>query len=76
MSNLLTHMSIDEQIGQLLMVGFSGKEPTPQILDLIRSDHVGSIILFSRNLRSPHQILELTSHCRKRREKRDIHIRS
>ncbi|HEX5547165.1 MAG TPA: glycoside hydrolase family 3 protein, partial [Ktedonobacterales bacterium] len=51
----------DEQIGQLLMVGFPGKEPTPEVLDLIRSGHVGGIILFSRNLGIPRQILELTS---------------
>ncbi len=61
MSNLLSQMSIDEQIGQLFMVGFSGKEATPQVLELIRSEHVGGIILFSRNLGSPQQILQLTS---------------
>ncbi len=61
MSKKLTQMSIEEQIGQLLMVGFSGKEPTPQILDLIRSGHVGGVILFTRNLGSPRQIFQLTS---------------
>jgi beta-N-acetylhexosaminidase len=53
-------MSIDEQIGQLFMVGFHGVEPTPDVLDLIRLGHVGGIILFSRNLGSPGQILHLT----------------
>lgn len=61
MSNVLSQMSVDEQIGQLLMVGFSGKEPTPEILDLIQSGYVGGIILFTRNLDSPRQILQLTS---------------
>lgn len=61
MSTVLSQMSIDEQIGQLLMVGFPGKEPTPQVLEMIRSGHVGGIILFTRNLESPRQILELTS---------------
>jgi beta-N-acetylhexosaminidase len=60
-STVLSQMSIDEQIGQLLMVGFPGKEPTPQVFELIRSGHVGGIILFTRNLESPRQILELTS---------------
>ncbi|HEX5439645.1 MAG TPA: glycoside hydrolase family 3 protein, partial [Ktedonobacterales bacterium] len=57
---MLSQMSIDEQIGQLLMVGFPGKEPTPEVLDLIRVGHVGGIILFSRNLGSAGQILQLT----------------
>jgi beta-N-acetylhexosaminidase len=60
-SEMLRQMSIDEQIGQLLMVGFPGKEPTPEVLDLIQAGHVGGIILFSRNLESPRQILHLTS---------------
>ncbi len=61
MSDMLSRMGIDEQIGQLLMVGFPGKEPTPEVLDLIRAGHVGGIILFSRNLGSRRQILQLTS---------------
>jgi beta-N-acetylhexosaminidase len=54
-------MSTDEQIGQLLMAGFHGKKATPHILDLIRSGHVGGVILFTRNLGSARQILQLTS---------------
>lgn len=61
MSNSMSQMSIDEQIGQLLMVGFPGTEPTPQVLELIRLGHVGGIILFSRNLGNTRQILQLTS---------------
>ncbi|HKW22954.1 MAG TPA: glycoside hydrolase family 3 protein [Ktedonobacterales bacterium] len=61
MSDAPNQMSMDEQIGQLLMVGFPGNEPTPEVLDLIRAGHVGGIILFSRNLGSPRQILLLTS---------------
>lgn len=61
MSDVLSQMSIGEQIGQLLMVGFPGKEPTPEVLELIQAGHVGGIILFSRNLGSPRQILQLTS---------------
>lgn len=61
MTDVSHHMSIDEQIGQLLMVGFSGKTATPHLLELIRSGHVGGIILFSRNLGTPRQIRRLTS---------------
>lgn len=61
MSDFPGHMSIGQQIGQLLMVGFSGTSPTPEVLDLIQSGHVGGVILFSRNLRTPRQTLRLTT---------------
>ncbi|KAG1451166.1 hypothetical protein G6F56_008156 [Rhizopus delemar] len=47
-------------VGQLLMCGFDGLEPTQGILDLIRHHHLGSIILFSRNIQSPEQVQRLT----------------
>src|SRR5438876_8759991 len=53
-------MTLEEQIGQLLMVGFWGTTPSLEIIDLIQRYHVGNIILFSRNIRDARQVLELT----------------
>ena len=53
-------MSLEEQIGQVLMVGFWGNTPSQEIIDLIQHYHAGSIILFSRNVRAAQQVLELT----------------
>src|SRR6266571_73998 len=53
-------MTLEEQIGQLLMVGFWGETPSPEIIDLIQRHHVGNILLFSRNVRDTRQVLELT----------------
>lgn len=53
-------MTLEEQIGQLLVVGFWGTSATPEIVDLIQNYHVGSIILFSRNVQDAQQVLELT----------------
>jgi beta-N-acetylhexosaminidase len=53
-------MSLEEQIGQVLMVGFWGNTPSQEIIDLIQHYHVGNIILFSRNVRAAQQVLELT----------------
>jgi beta-N-acetylhexosaminidase len=56
-----THgMTLEELIGQMLMVGFWGTTPSPEIIDLIQHFHVGNIILFSRNIHDSLQILELT----------------
>ncbi|MDQ6660883.1 MAG: beta-N-acetylhexosaminidase [Chloroflexota bacterium] len=55
-------MTLEEQIGQLLVVGFWGTTPTPEILDLIQNHHIGGIIFFSRNVQDAQQVLELTSY--------------
>jgi beta-N-acetylhexosaminidase len=58
-------MTLEEQIGQLLMVGFWGPTPSSEIIDLIQRHHVGNIILFSRNIRNAQQVLELTQNLQK-----------
>ena len=53
-------MTLEEQIGQLLMIGFWGTTPSPEIIDMIQRYHVGNIILFSRNIHDTLQVFELT----------------
>src|SRR6266851_3495384 len=53
-------MSIEEQIGQIMVAGFPGLTVTPEIVDLIQNHHVGNIILFSRNVADPQQLRDLT----------------
>lgn len=53
-------LSLEEQIGQLLMVGFPGTTPTPELIKLLQQYHVGNIIFFSRNAQEARQIYELT----------------
>jgi beta-N-acetylhexosaminidase len=52
--------TLEEQIGQLLVVGFSGTTVPQTLRDLIERYHIGGIILFSRNIRNSQQTLELT----------------
>lgn len=61
MTDVLRHMSIERQIGQLLMIGFPGKKATANVLELIQSGYVGGVILFTRNLGAPQQIIRLTT---------------
>src|SRR5215471_6575832 len=58
-------MTLEEQIGQLLMVGFWGTTPSNEIIDLIQRYQVGNIILFSRNIHDLLQVLELTQQLQK-----------
>jgi beta-N-acetylhexosaminidase len=60
LDNYAHDLTLEEQIGQLLMVGFWGTTPSPEIIDLIQRYHVGNVILFSRNIHDTLQVLELT----------------
>ena len=60
MSNHTDGMSLEEQIGQALMVGFPGTAPSREVLELIQRYHVGNILLFSRNVHDAEQVRALT----------------
>jgi beta-N-acetylhexosaminidase len=57
---ITNNMTLEEQIGQLLVVGFHGTRVPQTLRDLIEHHHVGNIILFSRNIQNTQQLLELT----------------
>ena len=50
-----------EKIGQLFMVGFLGTSVTPDLASFIKEYKPGSVILFSRNLESVEQMVDLTN---------------
>lgn len=50
-----------EKIGQLFMVGFTGTSVTPDLASFIKEYKPGGLILFSRNLESVDQIVQLTN---------------
>ncbi|HXV69644.1 MAG TPA: glycoside hydrolase family 3 N-terminal domain-containing protein, partial [Nitrospira sp.] len=50
-----------DKIGQLFMVGFDGTGVSPDLAAFIREYKPGGVILFSRNLESTEQIVELTN---------------
>lgn len=59
-SSYTGEVTLDERVGQVMVVGFRGTSVSPDIVDLIQNDKVGGVILFSRNVRDAHQLLELT----------------
>jgi len=52
-------MSIDEKIGQLVMVGLDGYEIDEAALDMIHKYKVGGFVLFKRNVQSAQQVIAL-----------------
>lgn len=55
----IEQMSIDEKIGQLVIVGLDGYEMDDNTHDMINKYKVGGFILFKRNIQSAEQTLSL-----------------
>ena len=53
-------MTLEQKIGQLLMVGWQSTQ-TKDIIELIKKYHYGNIILFSRNIKSAEHLKKLTA---------------
>lgn len=56
---------IEKAIGELFVIGFDGKVIPESIKRLIHNYHIGGIILFTRNLGSPEEVLALTASLQK-----------
>jgi beta-N-acetylhexosaminidase len=54
-------MTPREKIGQLFMVGFLGTSVSPDVASFIKEYKPGGVILFSQNLESVEQIVDLTN---------------
>jgi beta-N-acetylhexosaminidase len=54
-------LSLERRIGQLFMVGFPEATPSREIIHLIQRQHIGGVILFSRNIRDAQQVTHLTT---------------
>ena len=59
----LKRMTLEEKVGQMMMVGFYGSDPTSDIRRLIEESHAGSVILFaySDNIQTPDQTARLNN---------------
>ncbi len=47
---ILASMTLEEKVGQLMMIGFGGTRVTPKVRYWLRQRHVGGVALFSRNI--------------------------
>ncbi len=58
---LLNRMSLEEKVGQMLIVGIKEASPTSKTQSLIQEGKVGGIILFQRNYRHFDSAVQLTN---------------
>ena len=56
---------LKSKIGKLLMVGFSGLQPSDHLKRMMREYRVGGVILFRRNVAGAEQVKELTDAIRR-----------
>ena len=54
-------MPLEKKVGQLMMAGFEGADANATVAGLIQDQHIGSFILFARNIASLEQVTALNS---------------
>ena len=54
--SLLKEMTLEEKVGQMMMIGIYGKEMEPAISELMNNYKVGGIIFFDRNMDNQEQV--------------------
>ena len=64
---LLAHMSLEQKVGQLLLVYFQGPAVSPTLRTLLTDCHVGGIVLFSAegNIQSAEQVAGLIAEAQR-----------
>ena len=55
--------TLEEKVGQLLMVGFHGLEAPDYILEWLADGRIGGVYFFSRNVDTPEQVAALAKSC-------------
>lgn len=68
----INNMSLEEKIGQMLIVGMEGYEIDEKTEELIDKYNVGGFILFNKNIESAQQLINLTNDLKKINEKNGI----
>ncbi|SCH89315.1 beta-N-acetylhexosaminidase [Romboutsia sp. 1001713B170207_170306_H8] len=58
-NKIITSMTLDEKIGQMILAGFDGTIINEELNNLVNENKVGGIILFKRNIESSSQIKKL-----------------
>jgi beta-N-acetylhexosaminidase len=56
---VIAHMTLDEELGQMLMVQFDGPDYSPELARMIEQQHVGAVILYQQNIVTPDQVRSL-----------------
>jgi beta-N-acetylhexosaminidase len=53
---LVSEMSLEQKVGQMMMVGFEGTVPDENITSMIQERQIGGLIIFDRNIETNDQV--------------------
>lgn len=56
---ILESMTLEEKLGQMIIIGFNGIKPDDTVIKIIQENHAGGVILFSRNIENSEQLTGL-----------------
>lgn len=62
LDDIMSGLSLEEKLGQMIIVGFNGYEVDSDFRDLLESYKVGGVILFKRNIKNAEQLLNLNNN--------------
>ncbi|WP_395838929.1 beta-N-acetylhexosaminidase [Archangium violaceum] len=62
---LMARLSLEDKVGQLMMVGFAGTEVDGSVEELVRGRRVGGVCLFKRNIEDSEQVARLNDGLRR-----------
>lgn len=54
-------MTLEEKVGQLLLIGFDDTRLTPELSQVIQELHIGGIVFYERNVASPRAVVEIAA---------------
>lgn len=61
---LLAAMSLEQKVGQVMLVGFAGFAVDDSVAALLQPRHVGGVVLFKRNIETAEQVARLNDELR------------
>ena len=74
MHQLIARMSLEQKVGQLIVVGFEGTRIDAEIESNIKQRFIGGVTLFARNIESPRQVAKLTANLQKLTQETECRI--
>ncbi len=69
---MIAQMTLEEKVGQLLIIGVEGKSFSGEMDNLIRNYHVGGVILMGENISTTAKMLQLINDIKKANEPNKI----
>ena len=68
----IQEMTVEEKVGQMVMVGLEGHSLDEHVQEMIENHYVGGFILFSKNIENPQQLVNLTDDLKNANGKNSI----